>query len=315
MAPGSSIGAAEPIPATEKTIAAVKAEFAATAKQTGRDPQIAQAMVDKTLGYKEYAKKGQILALTDYQAKQEGLADFVAPDREQLLRSLELEDCAIEIVGKGWRETFISIIETPAVRSAILSIIILAIIAEIKTAGMGIGAAIAILGAALLFGGGFIVGISGWIEPLLFLLGVILLLVEAFLPGFGVFGVGGIIAITVSFFLVLGGDQTAVVWLAASIAAAVILFLLLLRRLPSSALWNMVILKNTSSKEAGFSAGPDYESYLGREGVSVTQLRPGGTASIGGEKFDVLTQGEFIAVGERIVVTKTEGSKLFVKKV
>ncbi|MDR3349393.1 MAG: hypothetical protein LBO03_07300 [Acidaminococcales bacterium] len=314
MAPGGSIGAAEPIPTTEKTIAAVKAEFAATAKQTGRDPQMAQAMVDKTLGYKEYAKKGQILALTDYQAVKEGLADFVAPDRAQLLRSLDLENCAVEVVSKSWRETFVSIIETPAVKSALLSIIIFAIIAEIKTAGLGIGAAVAALGALLLFGGGLVVGILGWIELLLFLLGVVLLVIEAFIPGFGLFGISGIIAIVGSFFLVLGGDQNAVAWLSASIAAAIVLFLLLLRRLPSSTLWNKVILKNTSSKEAGFSAGPNYENYLGQEGVSVTQLRPGGTAAIGDKKFDVLTQGEFIDAGELIVVTRTEGSKLFVKK-
>jgi membrane-bound serine protease (ClpP class) len=314
MAPGGSIGAAEPIPATEKTIAAVKAEFAATAKQTGRDPQIAQAMVDKTLGYKEYAQKGQILALTDYQAVKEGLADFVAQDRAQLLQLLKLEDCAIEVVSKSWRETFVSIIETPAAKSALLSIIIFAIIAEVKTAGLGVGAAVAAFGALLLFGGGFVVGISGWLEPLLFLLGIVLLIIEAFIPGFGVFGISGIIAVAASFFLILGGNQNALVWLAVSITAAIILFLLLLRRLPSSTLWNRVILKNTSSRENGFSAGPNYENYLGREGVSVTQLHPGGAAAIGGEKFDVLTQGEFIGAGERIVVTKTEGSKLFVKK-
>jgi membrane-bound serine protease (ClpP class) len=271
-------------------------------------------MVDKTLGYKDYAQKGQILALTDYQAVREGYADFVAPDRAQLLRTLELDGAEIAVVGKNWRESFIGVIETPAARSVLLSIIILAIITEIKTAGLGIGAAIAALGAAVLFGGGFIGGISGWLEPLLFLLGVVLLLIEALIPGFGIFGIGGIAAIAASFFLVLGGDESAVLWLAMSIVAAILLFLLLLRRLPSSTLWNKVILKNTSSKEDGFSAGPDYENYLGREGASVTQLRPGGTASIGGEKFDVLTQGEFIEAGQRIVVVKTEGSKLFVKK-
>ena len=46
IAPGGSIGAAEPIPTTEKTVAALKAEFAATANRTGRNPQVAEAMVD-----------------------------------------------------------------------------------------------------------------------------------------------------------------------------------------------------------------------------------------------------------------------------
>ena len=51
MAPGSSIGAAEPIPNTEKNIAAMKSEFSATASHMGHNPRVAEAMVDKTHGY------------------------------------------------------------------------------------------------------------------------------------------------------------------------------------------------------------------------------------------------------------------------
>ncbi|HAK74676.1 MAG TPA: hypothetical protein DCP36_16020, partial [Sporomusaceae bacterium] len=85
IAPGGSIGAAEPIPTTEKTVAALKAEFAATANKTGRNPRVAEAMVDKSLGLPGYAEPGQILALTDYQAKEVGFADFVAVDRAAVL--------------------------------------------------------------------------------------------------------------------------------------------------------------------------------------------------------------------------------------
>src|SRR5690606_24254452 len=46
MAPGASLGAAEPRPADEKTISALRAEFEAMAERTGRDPRIAAAMVD-----------------------------------------------------------------------------------------------------------------------------------------------------------------------------------------------------------------------------------------------------------------------------
>ena len=46
MAPGSSIGAAQPVPADEKTVSALRAEFESTAERTGRDPRVAAAMVD-----------------------------------------------------------------------------------------------------------------------------------------------------------------------------------------------------------------------------------------------------------------------------
>lgn len=315
IAPGGSIGAAEPIPTTEKTIAAVKAEFAATAKRTGRDPQIAEAMVDKTLGYKTYAQKGQILALTDYQAVEVGYADFVAKDRAELLKSIGFENAKVNVISQNWQEKAIGILENPAVKSGLLSIIILAIIVEVKTAGTGIGAMVAIIGAALLYGVSFMGGLTGWIEPLLFLLGVILLLIEFFMPGFGVFGIAGIISIVASFFMLLGGNEKAVIWLAASFVMSIALFLLFLRKLPASAFWNRFVLKNTSSKQEGFSTGPDYEQYMGHEGITVTQLRPGGTAEIDGQKFDVLTYGEFVEPKAKIVVIKVEGSKIFVKPI
>lgn len=316
MAPSGSIGAAEPIPTTEKTIAAVKAEFRSTAEKAGRDPKVAEAMVDKSVGFKEYAAKGHILALSSSQAIEVGYADFVANDRTELLEKLGFANCKVDVVTQSWRESAIGILEEPAVKSALLSVIILAIIAEIKTAGTGIGAAIAIVAASLLYGSSFIFGLSGWLEPLLFFAGLIFIAIEIFMPGFGVFGIAGIISIMTSFFLILGGfDDLSVslMWLAVSVGCATILCIFILRRLPSSKLWNRFVLQNTSSKQEGFSSGPDYERLLNKEGVVVTQLRPGGIAEFDGVRFDVLTYGEFVEPGTEVIVVKVEGNKLFVK--
>lgn len=315
MAPGGSIGAAEPIPTTEKTIAAVRAEFAATAKRTGRDPRIAEAMVDKTLGFGDFAQKGQILALTDYQAVEVGLADFIADNQAQLLDKLGYGDAQVEIITQNWQESLIGVLENPAVRSALLSVIILAIIAEVKTGGTGIGAAVAVLAAILLYGGSLLGGISTWLEPLLFFVGIVLIVIELFIPGFGVFGIAGILCLVASFFLILGGNMQALNWLAGSISAALILFALFLRKLPSSKMWNRFVLKKTLNKDDGYSSGPDYELYLGKNGVATTQLRPGGLAEIEGKRLDVLTYGDFVEPGTKIVVIKVEGNKLFVEKI
>lgn len=316
ITPSGSIGAAEPIPTTEKTIAAVKAEFRATAERAGRDPRVAEAMVDKTLGFGEYAAKGQILALTGSQAVEVGYADFVANDRTELLEKLGFADYKVEVITQNWKESSIGILEQPAVKSALLSIIILAIIAEIKTAGTGIGAAIAIVAAALLYGSSFIFGLSGWLEPLLFFMGMIFIAIEIFIPGFGIFGIAGICSIITSFFLILGGFDDlgkSLMWLAVSIACASVLCIFILKRLPSSRLWNRFVLQNTASKQEGFSTGNDYEKFLGQKGTVVTQLRPGGTAEFDGKRFDVLTYGEFVESGTKVVVVKVEGNKLFVK--
>ena len=56
MAPGSSIGAAEPIPNDPKHVSALRAEFAATATRMHRDPTLAAAMVDKTVNAPAYKR-------------------------------------------------------------------------------------------------------------------------------------------------------------------------------------------------------------------------------------------------------------------
>ncbi len=315
MAPGSSIGAAEPIPTTEKTIAAVKAEFASTAEKKGKDPLVAQAMVDKTLGYKNYAQKGQILALTAQQAVEVGYAQFICPDRQELLQKLGLENSKQEIINKTWQENAIGILESQAVKSALLSIIILAIFTEVKTGGTGFGAAVAIVCGMLLYGTSFLGGIGSWLEPALFILGLVLLGAEMFIPGFGIFGIGGIISIFVSFFLVLGGNQNAFFWLAMSLVVSIVLFFLVIKKLTPGLFGSRFILKNTESRQEGFSSNPDYEEYIDKIGMTTTQLKPGGTADFDGMKLDVLTYGEFVQPNKKVQVVKVEGNKLFVKTI
>jgi len=66
---GGSLGAAEPIPATEKTISALKGEFESTCEANGRDPLIGAAMVDKEIEIEGLVKKGEILTLSKEMAK------------------------------------------------------------------------------------------------------------------------------------------------------------------------------------------------------------------------------------------------------
>src|ERR1700681_855834 len=69
MAPGSSIGAAEPIPKTVKTVSALRSEFAATAQRNGRNRLLAEAMVDATVDAPAYKRSGTTLSLTAADAK------------------------------------------------------------------------------------------------------------------------------------------------------------------------------------------------------------------------------------------------------
>lgn len=305
-----SIGAAEPIPATEKIISALKAEFAATAEKHNRNPRIAEAMVDKTLGFEPYAKAGQILSLTGSQAVEVGFADVVLEDFSAVVKHYELEKHEVITVEKTFRERFIGFVETPAIKSFLFAIIMLAIITEVKTAGTGVAAMVGILAAVVFFGNQFLLGLGNWLPIILFVGGLALLIVEIFVPGFGIFGVAGIIAIFASFIVALGSSLVAIKWLTASIFLVAILFMIMIKFLPKTNLWKTLILKEDNQPKASNFA--NYEKLIGEKGVALTTLRPAGIIEVKGKRFDALTNGDFIEQNDRIIINHVEGNKIYV---
>lgn len=313
IAPGGSIGAAEPIPATEKTIAALKAEFGATANQKGRNVKVAEAMVDKTLGFPGYAEPGKILALADYQAVQVGYADLAAADRGSVLAHYGLADCEIMEYNLGMQEKVAGWLSDATVKAILLAVIFLGIFMEIKTAGTGLGALIGMFAAFLFFGSQWLTGVAGWLELILFVSGIFLLVIELYVPGFGFFGVGGICCILASFFLTLGGNMVAVNLLAISLAVAIIGFLAIVKFLPASKLWGKLTLDEAETAQAGFSSSSDYGDYLGKEGVVLSLLRPAGVMLIDGVKIDVVSEGQYIEPGAKVKVVSVNGSRIVVR--
>ncbi len=315
IAPGGSIGAAEPIPATEKTVAALKAEFAATAHKSGRDTRVAEAMVDKSLGLPGYAEKGQILALTDYQAAEVGYADLVASDRATVLANYSLSGNEIIEYNKEWPEKIVGWLSDPIVKSLLLSVIFLAVFTEIKTAGMGAAASIGIIAALLFFASQWLTGLAGWLELILFVGGILLIIFELHAPGTGLFFLGGTSCIFLSFFLTLGGNLTALYILVISLVVAIVIFIILLKYLPSNRLWSKLVLKDTETTQGGFVSGTDYSVFLGKEGITATLLRPAGIVDIDGNRLDVVTEGKYIDQGVRVKVVSVSGGKIIVRQV
>lgn len=315
MAPGGSMGAAEPIPTTEKTVSAVRAEFAATAAKMGRNPKVAEAMVDKTLGYGQYASPGKILSLTDVQAVEVGYADLVAPERAAVLSHYGLQGAPLIEVQGGWAERIAGWLSDPLVKSALVGIIFLAVMTEIKTAGTGVAALIGILATALFFGTQWITGVATWVEVLLFLVGLILLAIELVIPGFGIFGIAGIACVLFSLFLTLGGGIGALNIMAGGTIAATVAFLVLLRYLPTSKLWHRLTLKDEQKTDSGYTSSVNLSSLADKEGIVLTFLRPAGTVEIEGKVYDVVSEGRFVEPGARIRVLSVNGNRIVVRAI
>ena len=155
-------------------------------------------------------------------------------------------------------------------------------------------------------------GIGPWIA--LVIVGYVLVVVEMYIPGFGVPGISGLICLAVGLFFLSGGS--ALTGLIATVAVAALLCLALTISIRSAAKGRLAksrfVLSETSTSPE--SRENDLNYYVGREGVARTILRPAGVADFEGVRLNVLTDGDFIDENTNIVVERVEGNRIFVKR-
>ncbi|MHC2995311.1 MAG: ATP-dependent Clp protease proteolytic subunit [Candidatus Atribacteria bacterium] len=317
MDKSASIGAAEPRPADEKTISALRAEFTSTAQSRGRPEDLAAAMVDKDIEIENVIEKDKILTLNAEQAIKLNIADNIVLNNEEVLNFLNLRDAKIVHIYPNWAENVSRFVTNPAVSSLLLSIGFLGLIIEFWTLGWGIAGTIGIISLSLFFGGHIIVGLAGLESIILFLIGFFLLLAELFLiPGFGLAGIGGIIAIIASIFITFGDIIQATYSILIALGLSIAGFFLLIRFIPSTRAWRKFILFTQQEKELGYTVGTkDLKRLIGKEGIAITPLRPSGIVEVNGKKLNVITRGEYIESNTKIRIISVEGNKIVVETV
>jgi len=314
---GASIGAAEPRPADEKNISALKAEFTSTALSRGRSEDIAAAMVDKDIEIKGVIEKDKILTLNAEQATKLNFADGNASNIEEVLNFLNLKDAKLVYIYPNWAENISRFVTNPIVSSLLLSLGFLGLIIEFWTLGWGIAGSVGIISLSLFFGGHIIVGLAGFETIILFALGLLLLLAEIFfIPGFGLAGIGGIAAILASIFLTFGNIIQATYSILIALGISVIGFFLLIKYIPSTRTWRKFVLSTEQRKELGYTVGTkDLKRLTGKEGIAITPLRPSGIVEVNGKKLNALTRGEFVDSNTKIKIISVEGNKIVVEAV
>ena len=153
------------------------------------------------------------------------------------------------------------------------------------------------------------------VSIILFFVGMALITVELFIPGIGIFGGLGLVALILAIvFQVQTFLQGLILFL---ILAAVIAALVLIvsRSFRKGRLFrSSLVLKDRAAKEEGYVSNDDNSSLVGKSGVALSILRPAGRANINGVISDVVTGGEFIESGEKVIVVEAVGRRVLVKK-
>lgn len=316
MAPGSSIGAAEPRPKEEKTVSALRAEFEATAARRSRDPRLAGAMVDASVDVPELAPAGKILTLTADQAVQHHFARAIASDREAALAVLGLAGRPVIEIAPNWAERAVRFLTDPVVSQILLTIGFLGLFAEVMTGGWGVPGTVGLAALSLFFGARILAGLAGWEVILLLVAGLALLMVELFvIPGFGVAGLLGVLAVLASIGLAFADPTVALGSILLALMTAAGAVWLLSKHLRRSGAWERLVLKTVQRSEQGYLPAGDPGCRTGDRGRALTPLRPAGAALINGRRTDVVTEGEFVAAQTPIEVVETAGARIVVRAV
>lgn len=319
MEPGATIGAAEPRigdeKADEKYISYFAKEMAATAEMNGRNPDIAAAMVDSDVEISNLIEKGKLLTLTYQEAKEHGYTDYIVQDRQELLNAIQLGDAQVVEAAMSLSENITRIVTNPFVAPILLMFGIAGIVIELFTLGWGIAGSLGIISLGLYFGGHLLGGFTGWEVILLFIIGIILLGVEALVPGFGLPGTAGIICITISIILTAPSWEAGIISLVFALVGTIILLLLSFKVLNKRKFWNRLVLGLEFNKKDGYiPQSQDFSKYIGQKGVAHTTLRPAGAVLLDeGTRLDVVTAGEFIPQGTRVEIIFVEGMRIVVQ--
>jgi membrane-bound serine protease (ClpP class) len=336
MVGSASIGAATVVDQSaqqmpDKYQSYMRSRMRSTAETQGRDPHIAEAMVDQDIYIEGIIDSGKVLTFTTTEAIKYGYCEAIKSNIQEVIDHygfVEAETTELKLTGI---DRIIGFLIKPIISSLLIMIIIGGIYFELQSPGIGFPLAAAVTAAILYFAPLYLEGLAAHWEILVFIVGVILLIIEIFaLPGFGVAGVSGIVLIITSLALAMidnvrldpGTIQIeslirALFTVFISMAVAVFGSFYLSRKLfGNRTFFGKLALEATQQSSEGFVAADMHiMTLIGARGVAFTILRPAGKVEVDGEILDASAETSYIDKGEEVVIVRYEAGQVVVRKV
>ncbi len=334
MTPGANIGAATVVTgdgaaAPDKYQSYMRSMMRSTAEANGRNPKIAEAMVDQNLVVDTIVQAGQVITFTAAEAMRYGFCEGTATSIEEVLAFNNIDNFEISRFELSIAERIVSIFLNPVISGILILVIVGGIYFELQTPGVGFPLMAAIVAAVLYFVPYYLTGLAEHWEFLLFVVGLGLVAVEIFvIPGFGIAGIAGI-ALTFGALMMMMLDNNlfdfrfvpidqifeALIAVLIGLGGAFIVLVLGGFRLSNSAYMQKVSLQATMDKALGYtSASAEQQTLVGEKGIAYTVLRPGGKVLINDRLYDATTRGDYINKGEPVEVVSEEVTTLRVRR-
>ena len=328
MKTGSSIGAATVVDQSGKVMpdkyqSFMRGMMRSTAQAKGRNPEIAEAMVDTagvlSLTPEEAVKVGYCEGIYENELE---VAEAVSGDNQFVIKNME-DDMT-------WIDRLIQFLLNPLLQSIFMMMIIGGIFVEIRTPGIGLPLVTAIVGALLYFAPGYVGHLAEHWEILMFVVGLILIGLEIFvIPGFGVCGISGIVIVVLSLALAMVDNVEFHRWdgtfslepvlmplgiVIISSAAAVFGSVWLVRKLYPTRTFDHIALRQEMKASEGFTGVVSGLETLVGETVEVfTDMRPSGKVMTADGRIleATLKFGGYASKGQTLKVLSAEQGRLY----
>ena len=268
--------------------------------------------------------------LESQQAFAMGVADRVVTNIEDIAATFGIDPEQIQKIQRPALSRFLTSLANNTILMGFLFMVgTWCLISEITTPGLGVPGFVALVTLTIFFWAQIHNDTAGILELLLFIIGVISLVLEIYvIPGFGIFGFGGIVLVftslilaTVNFMIPSSNFEwneliNNMLTLLLSGVFTVTLFLVL--RKPLSRMWFAKQLihteeENTPQREWN-EAMVHLEHLVGKTGKTHTRLSPAGKVIIDGEVIDVISEGDLIDASTEIVVNEVTGNRVVVRR-
>jgi membrane-bound serine protease (ClpP class) len=336
MSPGATIGAATVVDQTgnqvpDKYQSYMRKKMRATAEMNKRNPEMAEAMVDPDVVIPGVIDSGKVLTLTTQEAIKYGFCDAEVSSTEEIMKLLGIENYDIIKHTPSVIDKIIGFLIKPLISGLLIMIIIGGIYFELQSPGIGFPLGAATVAAILYFAPLYLEGLAENWEILIFLLGIVLVGIEIFvIPGFGITGISGIILIVLSLTLSMIGNvgfsfpQNAIPAIIQALLVVIVAMIasISLSLFLSSKLANWGIFKKVSlatelegNVTTQMESNLNLNSLIGKTAIVYNQCKPSGKAYIDDKLYDITLQNGFAEKGDKVVVVRTEGNFLIVKRV
>lgn len=335
MQPGSTIGAATVVDQSgaqvpDKYQSYMRKKMRATAEENGRNPDVAEAMVDPDKEVEGINEKGKVVTLTASEAIGLDFCDGEFRTMAEALKYCGIEGYTVKKQRLTWTDKVIGWLIHPAVSGILILIIIGGIYFELQTPGLGFPIVAAITAAILYFAPLYLEGLAANWEIVIFVTGLALIAVELFvIPGFGVAGISGIVLAITGLALSMVGNigfdfdpvdaghmlnafLIAIIASGVSIAGSILLAV----RLFETRAFSRIVLQTTQDKTQGY-VGTSMREFelIGKTGLAYTNLRPSGKVEIDGTLYDATAEVGFIEKNKTVRVVSYSAAQIRVREI